>query len=229
VVHVLYEDNHLLVLNKPAGLATMGVEQGTSSLVFQAKAYLKRKYDKPGNVYLGVVSRLDAAVSGVIVLARTSKAADRLSRQFREGTVDKTYWALVSPTLRATAGEWTDFLRKDEAVRRMAVCRQQDEGAQQARLVCRRLARNQRYAWLEIDLLTGRKHQIRLQCATRGSPVAGDRKYGSTVRFGHGIALHSLRLQLEHPTRREMLEFTAPPPPAWQTALARFGWSNESP
>jgi 23S rRNA pseudouridine1911/1915/1917 synthase len=223
---VLFEDNHLLVLNKPAGLATMGVAAGDSSLLTQAKQYIKQKYRKPGNVYVGVVSRLDAPASGVIVFARTSKAAARLTEQFRAGTVEKTYWALVSPPPTAAHGAWADWLQKDERQQRMLVVREATKkgAAKLARLTYDSRWRATNYALLVISLDTGRKHQIRVQCAHHGCPVVGDRKYGSRTSFSSGIALHARRLVLSHPTRDERLTFDAPLPTAWQELAAQIGW-----
>jgi 23S rRNA pseudouridine1911/1915/1917 synthase len=225
---VVWEDNHLLVLNKPAELPTMGVEEGEFSLLVQAKDYLKQKYKKPGNVYLGVVSRLDAASSGVIVFARTSKAAARLTQQFREGTVGKQYWAIVAPPLPLPQAEWKDWMRKDERNRRMEICPPAAIGAQRAQLSYRTLRQNDRFAWLEVRLDTGRKHQIRVQCASRYSPVIGDTKYGSHQSFASGIALHARRLELDHPTQQKRLTFEAPPPSAWKTFIQKQGWPTDA-
>lgn len=212
---ILHEDNHLLVVNKPAGLATMGVTGDEPSVVRIAKEYLKAKYQKPGNVYLGVVSRLDALVSGVLVLARTSKAAARLSEQFRERETSKIYWAIVERSPRSTSGELVHWMRKDERKQRMVVTAADTSGAQEARLRFRSLQKLKTGELLEIELLTGRKHQIRLQLSAAGAPILGDRKYGSNVSFPSGIALHARRLALVHPTTKEELEFVAPPPAPW--------------
>ncbi|MCA9151080.1 MAG: RluA family pseudouridine synthase [Planctomycetales bacterium] len=216
---VLYEDNHLLVVNKPAGLATMGALPGEDTLAEVAKRYLKRKYDKPGNVYVGVVSRLDNPVSGAIVLARTSKAASRLSEQFREHQVEKRYWALSSSKDAAAglpdAGQLLNWLRKDESRRCMCVCGPRAAGAVRAELTYRVLLRLPQRLWLELNLITGRKHQIRVQLSDAGCPIDGDSRYGSRVAFPHGIALHSRWLQFEHPVRHELLTFTAPLPESW--------------
>jgi 23S rRNA pseudouridine1911/1915/1917 synthase len=212
---ILHEDNHLLVVNKPASLATMGVTDDEPSVVRVAKEYLKEKYQKPGNVYLGVVSRLDALVSGVLVLARTSKAAARLSEQFRERETNKIYWAVVERLPRIAAEELVHWLRKDERQQRMVVTAANATGAQEARLRFRSLQKLACGELLEIELLTGRKHQIRLQLATVGAPILGDRKYGSEQSFPHGIALHARRLSIVHPTTKEELEFVAPLPAPW--------------
>jgi 23S rRNA pseudouridine1911/1915/1917 synthase len=215
---VLYEDNHLLVVNKPAGLATMGVADDEPSLVQQARQYLKQRYHKPGNVYLGVVSRLDAWVSGVIVLARTSKAAGRLAEQFRGRRVRKLYWALVERPIEPPGGQWEDWLAKDDVAGRMVVAR--SPGAKLAKLQYRVLHSTPQATLVEIELETGRKHQIRVQLASRGYSILGDRKYGSGRDFDQrAIALHARRLELEHPVRREPLAWTAPVPESWR----RFG------
>jgi 23S rRNA pseudouridine1911/1915/1917 synthase len=214
---VLYEDNHLLVVNKPAGLATQGVAEGAPSAAKLAKEYLKRKYKKPGNVFVGVVSRLDSTVSGVLVLARTSKAADRLSQQFRSGTVEKTYWALVEQPPSPPAGELSHWVLKSDRDRRMNAVPPRTRGAQHAKLTYRMLEKKSRGTLIEIQLHTGRKHQIRLQLAEIDCPILGDRKYGSRKPFAaNSIALHCVRLAIEHPTTKERLTFSAPPPPLWQ-------------
>lgn len=212
---VLFEDNHLLVVNKPAGIATMGVTEDEPSVAKLAKEYLKQKYNKPGNVYLGVVSRIDALVSGVLVFARTSKAAARLSEQFRERETSKIYWAVVEQLPRGQARELTHWVKKDERLQRMVVTAANAEGAQQAQLIYRPLQKVAGGELLEVELLTGRKHQIRLQLATVGAPILGDRKYGSEKHFAHGIALHSRKLTIAHPVKKEPLEFIAPLPAAW--------------
>lgn len=213
---VLYEDNHLLAINKPAGLVTMGARPGTRTVLDVAKEYLKQKYDKPGNVYLGVVSRLDGPVTGVLLMARTSKAADRLNRQFRERDVEKSYWALVSGTINPQAGTLVDWMAEDERHRRMHAVRSDTPGAKEARLRYRLLETTADGCLVEIELETGRKHQIRVQLAKAGCPVLGDRKYGSCVPFEPGIALHARRLVFSHPVRDERIELVAPLPASWR-------------
>jgi 23S rRNA pseudouridine1911/1915/1917 synthase len=212
---LLYEDNHLLVVNKPAGLTTQGAAPGELSLVTLAQEYLRVKYKKPGNVYVGVVSRLDSLVTGAVVLARTSKAAARLSEQFRLGSPHKTYWALVEGAPQPPAGECVDWLYKDDAAHRMVARATPRIGAQEARLTYRTLQSLGDAALLEVELQTGRKHQIRVQLSRRGWPILGDRKYGSDRSFPRGIALHSRRLTISHPVRGEMLTFEAPLPAYW--------------
>ncbi len=213
---ILYEDNHLLAVAKPPGLPTQGAATGQSSIVTLAKQYLKRKYRKPGNVYLGVVSRLDSPTSGVVVLGRTSKAAARLSQQFRQRKVEKIYWAIVEGPLEPPEAECLDWLAKDERNEPHAGCAKDPPRRQEARLFYRQLKKFRGTSLVEIVLSTGRKHQIRVQLADRGHPIVGDRKYGSGRRFAHGIALHCRRLVIEHPVKHTPLEFIAPLPRAWK-------------
>jgi 23S rRNA pseudouridine1911/1915/1917 synthase len=215
-LQVLYEDNHLLVVNKPAGIATMGTAAGTPSMVTLAKQYLKQQYQKPGNVYLGVVSRLDSLVSGVLVFARTSKAAARLSKQFRDRQTQKQYWAIVSGTPQPKQGELVHWMFKDESQQRMAVSRKKSADAQEARLKYQTVRAFPQATLLEVELLTGRKHQIRVQLAEAGHPILGDRKYGSQATFPAGIALHARILVIEHPTLKQSMTFNATLPKAWE-------------
>lgn len=213
---VLFEDNHLLAVNKPAMLPTMGVSPDRPSLLTLAKEYIRRKYAKPGNVYLGIVSRLDAPVTGVVLLARTSKAAARLSEQFRSRSVVKTYWALVEDELDAPQGTLEHYLRHDDRHRRVHVTHAKAEGAQWARLTYRVLDALGSVVHLEIRPETGRKHQIRVQLAKVGHAILGDRKYGSLRPFSSGIALHARSLVVEHPVQRRRMEIVAPLPPSWR-------------
>jgi 23S rRNA pseudouridine1911/1915/1917 synthase len=246
MLDVLYEDNHLLAVNKPAMLPTMGVADDRESLLMVAREYVRRKYNKPGNVYLGIVSRLDAPVTGVVLLARTSKAAARLSEQFRERAVEKVYWAIVEGDVEPRTGRWVDFIRQDERHRKVHVTVATAAGAQRAELEYRALdvledkgtkrrggkktQTNDRSAgrsyylsstltwasWLEVRPHTGRKHQIRVQLSHAGFPIVGDRKYGGVRPFSPGIALHSRRLVVEHPVGKMPVVIEAPLPQSWQ-------------
>jgi 23S rRNA pseudouridine1911/1915/1917 synthase len=217
MLEVLYEDNHLLALNKPAMLPTMGVAADAPSLLTEAKEYIRRKYSKPGEVYLGIVSRLDAPVTGVVLIARTSKAAARLTEMFKRRDVEKTYWALVEGRVEPASGSLVHYLRKDERHRKVLVATANVADAQRAELNYRTLEFVKGITRLEIELLTGRKHQIRVQLADAFSPVVGDRKYGSRRPFPRGIALHSRRLAFEHPVKKSRVEIEAPLPAAWET------------
>lgn len=232
MIDVLYEDNHCLAVNKPAGLLSQGDDTREPTLVDAARTYLKEKYRKPGNVYVGLVHRLDRPSSGVVLLARTSKAAARLSTQFREGTVEKVYWAIVEGECRAESGEWTDLLVKDEARNVVELARAGSAHAQVATLEFRVVERATRSCWLEVRPRTGRGHQIRVQLASRGLPIVGDRKYGAatTLRALDGkprVALHARRLTFKHPTLLEARTAIAPVPADWPWR-SREG-SSESP
>ena len=216
---LLYEDNHLLVINKPAQLATMGVRPPRYSALEMARGYIKEKYRKPGNVYLGVVSRLDAPATGILVFARTSKAAARLTAQYRNREVTKIYHILVEGALDAPQGKFEDWVRKDERHRRMHVATAEAEESRQARLSYRVLQSLKKCQLVEVELETGRKHQIRLQFANRGHPVLGDRKYGARQTLSRGIALHARRLVLTHPVQRERLTWEAELPVVWRPFL----------
>ncbi|MCC9600123.1 RluA family pseudouridine synthase [Stieleria sp. JC731] len=231
---VLFEDNHLLVVDKPAGMATMGAEDGQMTAHRWACDYVKRKYNKPGNVYIGVVSRLDRLTTGTLVLARTSKAASRLTIQFggpgksKKVTTraTKIYLAVVEGNISSSASELEpnvlrDQVYKDDAAHRMRVDRHGKHESQLAELRYSVLAKSDQYSLVAVKLLTGRKHQIRLQFADRGFPVVGDKKYGSQQDFGPGIALHSWQLAIEHPTKGERLQFSAPIPGSWSE---HFPW-----
>jgi 23S rRNA pseudouridine1911/1915/1917 synthase len=214
-LQVLYEDNHLLAVNKPAGLPTMGAAREKPSLVRMAKRYLKDRYHKPGNVFLGVMSRLDAPVTGVVLFARTSKAARRLTDQFRRHAVRKLYSALVEGAVYPAEGEWRDWIVRDEAGRPMISASPNVERAKEALLIYRCRRTSEGISLVDVEPQTGRKHQIRIQFARRGYPILGDRKYGSRGRFPAGIALHARRLVVAHPVRGEPLELAAPFPKVW--------------
>jgi 23S rRNA pseudouridine1911/1915/1917 synthase len=228
MLDVLYEDNHLLAVNKPAMLPTMGVAEDRPSLLAVAKEYLRQKYAKPGNVFLGIVSRLDAPVTGVVLLARTSKAAGRLAKQFRDREVQKFYWAIVDGKVEPASGKLTDYLRKDERHRRVHTTSARTPGAQLAELDYRtlgyapgepRLRQRTDVLILEVQPHTGRKHQIRVQLAQAGFPIVGDRKYGSKRQFPAGIALHSRRLVIAHPVSKMQLAIEAPLPDSWSSLI----------
>ena len=213
---VLYEDNHLLVVNKPAMLATMGVSADQPSLLAMAKEYIRHKYDKPGNVYLGIVSRLDAPVSGIVVIARTSKAASRLSQAYRTHQVEKIYWAVVEGQIDPAVGKLEHYLRKDERHRRVHTTHANCPGAQHAWLEYSVMQSSDEHSLVEVRPGTGRKHQIRVQLAKHGNSICGDIKYGSRSPFSHGIGLHARRLSFVHPVRNEQVTYEAPLPAAWQ-------------
>jgi 23S rRNA pseudouridine1911/1915/1917 synthase len=220
MLQILHEDNHCLALNKPAGLLTQGDVSGEPTVIDAAREYLKTKYAKPGNVFIGLVHRLDRPTSGVVILARTSKAAGRLSEQFREGKVEKVYWALVEGNCPDEAGEWSDALRKDERRNLVEVVAAGTPGSRDAALAYRVLERRQGVSFLEVRPKTGRSHQIRVQLASHGLPIIGDKKYGArtTLRALDGktrVALHARSLTFKHPTVPEVISLTAPVPADW--------------
>ncbi|MCU0710419.1 MAG: RluA family pseudouridine synthase [Pirellula sp.] len=228
---IVYEDNHLLVVNKPVGWIVQGAQADQDSLLERAKSYIKQKYNKPGSVYLGVVSRLDGPVSGLVPLARTSKAAARLSEQIRDRSVKKIYWAVTSGTPPRPCDRIEHWLARHESETVTRVVARATSQSQQAILEYRTLGASgensslstaQQQSWLEIELVTGRKHQIRAQLEAIGCPILGDEKYGSHVRFSNGIALHCRRLVFQHPTKKETLDLTAAIPSSWPP------WIHES-
>lgn len=200
---VLFEDNHLLVVNKPCGIATMGTRTDQPSLARQAACYIKNKYNKPGNVFVGVVSRLDAHASGVLVLARTSKAASRLSDQIRRQTTTKRYLAWVEADVPITAEHILveDYLSKNDAAHRVQTVKPSSPGSQLAQLRYCCCWRSAKHSVLEVELVTGRKHQIRVQLASRGLTIYADSKYGSSSPWPNSIGLHCYRNVFEHPTQ----------------------------
>lgn len=217
---ILYEDNHLLAVVKPSGLATMGLAKGEETLLTHSKDYIKQKYNKPGEVYLGVVSRLDVPVSGVVLFARTSKAAARLNEQFRTHSVEKIYVALVEGSVDPPEDEWIDRIREDERHRKVWLTRN-GEG-KEVKLQYRTLHKTNNNSLIEIQLETGRKHQIRVQFSGHGFPIFGDRKYGAKTVFPEGIALHALKLTVTHPTTHQRIVLTAPIPVIWKKFTTFF-------
>ena len=206
-LRVLFEDNHCLAIAKPARLLSVPDQTGDLSLLDIAKAYIKKQYDKPGDVYLGVVHRLDRPVSGVVLFARTSKAAARISEQFREGQVKKLYHAVVEGPARPQE-VCADWLLKDEEKNVVKQVGESTPGARKCLLSYRRIRSSGRFCLLQINPETGRSHQIRAQLAFRGMPIAGDLKYGGRQKLDGAIALHATSLSFEHPTRDETLSIT---------------------
>ena len=220
MLDVLFEDNHCLAINKPAGLLAQGDETGDRSAVDLASDYLRAKYAKPGNVFVGLVHRLDRPTSGVLLLARTSKGADRLAGQFRDNSIRKVYLAVVEGTVSPEAGEWADWLRKDEARNLVEVVADGDPRGREARLSYRVVTSGRSTSTIEVVPTTGRSHQIRVQLASRGHPIVGDRKYGSRrgLIAADGrprVALHAQELTFRHPTRDETITVRASLPADW--------------
>lgn len=241
---ILYEDNHLIVVNKPAGWVVQGAQENDRSVIKEVAAYIKHKYQKPGNVFVGVVSRLDRPVTGVLPLARTSKGAARLSEQFRNREVQKIYWALLDiknvplesifekvPVtnrielrselpLEGSSHHLKHWLLRNERAAKTMFCDHEVPGASLGVLSFRTISRTDSIALVEIELETGRKHQIRAQMEAIGCPILGDQKYGSTVSWGDSIALHCRSISLKHPTKEELLTWETSPLQIWNRYMA---------
>lgn len=217
---ILYEDNHLLVVNKKAGQIVQGDKTGDVPLVELFKAYIKERDGKPGNVFLGVVHRLDRPVSGVLAFAKTGKALERMNALVRDREIRKVYWALSRFRPEKKSDRLVQYLCKNERQNKSYVCGADRPDALRAELSYRLIGTSERYALLEVELHTGRHHQIRVQLASIGCPIQGDLKYGDRRSNPDGsIGLHARCLQFLHPVRKEMMEFTAEPP---QQGVWRF-------
>lgn len=213
---ILYEDNHLIVVEKPVNLPTQADRSGDPDLQNRIKNYLKITYHKPGNVYLGLVHRLDRPVGGVMVFAKTSKAAARLSEQLREHQLGKVYLAVVHGYLSTRQGRLRDYLLKDSLTNRTAVVRAGTVGAKEAILDYEVRSMSSGFSLVQIHLETGRSHQIRVQLAERNHPLFGDQKYGAAMnRSGQQLALWSARLAFLHPVRKEPVVFDSRPMPVF--------------
>ena len=210
---VVYEDNHIIIVNKTASEIVQGDKTGDTPLSETVKQYLKEKYSKPGNVFIGVAHRLDRPVSGLVVFAQTSKALSRLNEMFKNSEVKKTYWAVVKNLPREEEGELVNYLVRNEKQNKSYAYDKEVPGSKKAILHYRLIGRSQNYYLLEIDLKTGRHHQIRCQLAKMGCPIKGDLKYGSPRSNPDGsICLHARRVRFIHPVSKELIELEAPLP-----------------
>jgi 23S rRNA pseudouridine1911/1915/1917 synthase len=226
---ILYDSGPCLVVNKSPGLLTQA-PAGIDSLEVRVKAFYREREQKEGNIYLGVPHRLDRPVSGAIVFARHVRAAQRLSAQFENRTVTKLYWAFVEGNVQPDEGTWTDFLHKRHGMAQAIVVPADDPRGKRAVMHFRVRARTERGTWLEVDLETGRTHQIRVQAASRGHPVVGDAQYGATQPFGEqhaderlrAIALHARQLGFNHPMTGDAVDIFAPLPAAWHELTVRL-------
>ena len=210
---VVYEDNHLIIVNKAASEIVQGDKTGDEPLSESLKRYLKEKYNKPGNVFLGVVHRLDRPVSGLVVFAKTSKALSRLNTMLAQGKVKKTYWAIVTARPPQEEGELIHYLVRNEQQNKSYAYDRERQGSKQAILHYRLIATSDRYWLLEVDLKTGRHHQIRCQLSKMGCPIKGDLKYGAPRSNPDGsISLHARRIRFVHPVSKQSIDLTAPVP-----------------
>ena len=210
---VVYEDNHIIVVNKTASEIVQADKTGDTPLSETVKQYLKEKYQKPGNVFLGVTHRLHRPVSGLVIFAKTSKALTRLNEMFRAGEVKKTYWAVVKNAPKESEGELVHFLVRNEKQNKSYAYDKEVPNSKKAVLDYRLIGRSENYYLLEVDLKTGRHHQIRCQLAKMGCPIKGDLKYGSPRSNPDGsICLHARRVRFVHPVSKELIELKAPLP-----------------
>lgn len=216
-MEIIYEDNHIIIASKAAGEIVQGDKTGDQPLSEMVKGYIKERYAKPGQVFLGVTHRLDRPVSGVVVFARTSKALPRMNKLFSEGQVEKTYLAIVSRRPTETEGEIESWIIRNERLNKSFSSSTEKPGAKHARLRYRLVASTGRYHLVAVRLLTGRHHQIRCQLASIGCPIKGDLKYGAPRSNPDGsISLHAWRIRFEHPVSHQQIDITASCP---QTAL----------
>ena len=218
-MEILYEDNHIIIVNKSPREIVQGDKTGDKPLVDMVKDYLKEKYHKPGNVFCGVVHRLDRPTSGIVVFAKTSKALVRLNEMFKKGEVDKTYWAIVKDLPPQDEGTLVHFLIKNQKNNKSVAYDTEKLRSKKAVLHYKLIGRSQRYYLLEVKLETGRHHQIRCQLAKIGLPIRGDLKYGAQRSNPDGsISLHARNISFVHPVSKKMIDITAPVPddPLWK-------------
>lgn len=219
-MQVLFEDNHLIVVNKAVGEIVQGDKTGDTPLVDSLKAYLKEKYNKPGNVFCGVTHRLDRPVSGVVVFAKTSKALERFNNMLRDHNLKKTYWAIVKNPPKQSEGTLTHYLVRNEKMNKSFAYDTPRADAKKAVLSYRVIGHSDNYTLLEVDLQTGRHHQIRCQLAAMGCPIKGDLKYGfPRSNKDAGISLHARKIEFIHPVTKLPVSITAPCPEGdiWST------------
>ena len=217
---VLYEDNHIIIINKAAGEIVQGDKTGDESLCDTMKAYIKEKYAKPGNVFIGLPHRLDRPVSGVVVFAKTSKALERLNRMFSEGSVKKIYWALTKGIPVPAEAELESWILRNEKMNKSFSYPKEVKGSKRAVLHYRLAAASQNYNLIEVELKTGRHHQIRCQLSSIGCPIKGHLKYGAQRSNPDGsISLHARYIEFVHPVSKELIAVTAPLPKdrLWQS------------
>ena len=225
---MLYEDNHIIIVNKEVGEIVQGDKTGDEPLSETVKEWIKTRHDKPGNVFLGVVHRLDRPVSGVVVFAKTSKALTRLNEMFRKGEVHKIYWALVAGKPEPPEGLLTNYLRTVERNNKTYISDVPTSDTKEARLIYHTIACGDNYSLLEIELLTGRKHQIRAQLSAIGHPIKGDLKYGAKrSNKDAGISLVAKNIKFVHPVSGKHIDVSAPATSEMQKIIDESSYVSE--
>jgi len=211
MLDILYEDNHIIVVKKPFNVPTQPDSSSDVSLYDMVKEYIKEKYNKPGNVYVGMLHRLDRPTGGIIMFAKTSKAAERLSKDIQDRKVEKRYLAVLSGVPKSKIGHLENYLKKDEKTNTVKLATLSEEGSKLAVLDYRVLEENEKYSLVDINLSTGRSHQIRVQMSANKTPVFADFKYGKGVKDVN-LALFAYKLQFTHPTTKQLMTFIVEPP-----------------
>ncbi len=210
---VVYEDNHLILVNKRPGIPSQADKTGDVPLVEHVRDYIKTKYEKTGNVFTGLIHRIDRPVSGLVLLAKTSKALERMNKQFHDQKIDKTYWAIVKKKPEKTQGKLIHWLTRHPQKNITKAHKTEVANGQRSELDYKLIGSIENYHLLEVYPITGRQHQIRVQLAAMGCPIKGDIKYGfDRTNKDASICLHARQLEFEHPVRNEKVTFTAPPP-----------------
>lgn len=211
-MEVVYEDNHIIIINKAPGEIVQGDKTGDRPLSEEVKLYLKEKYNKPGNVFCGVVHRIDRPVSGLVIFAKTSKALSRLNEMLRKNQIHKTYWAMVEGKPESPEATLECYMKSDGRMNKSFPCKETDPDAKKAILKYSTVTVGDRYSILEVNLITGRKHQIRMQLSQQGHPIKGDLKYGARrSNPDGGISLLAKRIQFIHPVSKEPIDISLPP------------------
>lgn len=212
-MNVLYEDNHIIIVNKASGEIVQGDKTGDTPLVETVRAYIKEKYNKPGNVFCGLTHRLDRPVSGVVIFAKTSKALERINNMLKNHEIKKTYWAIVKNTPKQEAGTLVNYLVRNEKQNKSYAYSTEKPNSKRAELNYKVIGKSDNYTLLEVNLITGRHHQIRCQLAAMGCPIKGDLKYGFSRSNPDGsISLHARSIEFTHPVSKERIHVEAPTP-----------------
>ena len=212
-MNVIYEDNHIIIVNKSSGEIVQGDKTGDTPLVETVRAYIKEKYNKPGNVFCGLTHRLDRPVSGVVIFAKTSKALERINNMLKNHEIKKTYWAIVKNPPKNNEGTLVNYLVRNEKQNKSYAYNTENTNSKRAELNYKVIGKSDNYALLEVNLITGRHHQIRCQLAAMGCPIKGDLKYGFDRSNRDGsISLHARSVEFTHPVSKELIHVEAPTP-----------------